>query len=81
MLLLQQVRDDPDSSGSAQIIATTHSPQLVDKASLDELIVLERHDGASSVTYPRDKAHLRGLLQSEQLGLGDLYYSGALQSG
>lgn len=79
MLLLQQVRDDPEASGSAQVIATTHSPQLVDRLSLDELIVVQKRDGATTVTYPRDKAHLRELLKNEELGLGDLFYSGALQ--
>jgi hypothetical protein len=51
----------------------------VDKVSLDELIVFEKRQGATVVTYPKDKAHLRELLQREELGLGDLFYSGALQ--
>jgi predicted ATPase len=80
MELLQQVQDELGPSGSAQVIATTHSPYLVDKADLDELIVFEKRDGATAVTYPKDKAHLRELLQNEELGLADLFYSGALQS-
>jgi len=77
--LLRQAQDEPGASGSAQVIATTHSPYLVDKLSLDELIVFEKRQGATVVTYPKDKAHLRELLQNEDLGLGDLFYSGALQ--
>lgn len=79
--LLKQVHDELGAAGGAQVIATTHSPYLVDRVSLDELIVFERREGATAVTYPRDKTHLRELLQREELGLGDLYYSGALQSG
>ena len=79
MELLRQVQDEPGLSAPAQVIATTHSPHLVDRLSLDELIVFEKRQGATVVTYPRDKAHLRELLQSEALGLGDLFYSGALQ--
>lgn len=81
MELLRQVQNELGVSGSAQVIATTHSPYLVDKVSLDELIVFQKHEGATLVTYPRDKAHLRELLQNEELGLGDLFYSGALQGG
>jgi predicted ATPase len=77
--LLRQVQDELGASGSAQIIVTTHSPYLVDKVSLDELIVFEKRQGATVVTYPKDKAHLRELLQNEELGLGDLFYSGALR--
>lgn len=76
--LLRQVQDELGPSGSAQVIATTHSPFLVDHVSLDELIVFEKQEGATVVTYPRDKAHLRELLERRELGLGDLYYSGAL---
>jgi predicted ATPase len=81
MEILIQVQGELGASGSAQVIATTHSPHLVDKVSLDELIVVERHEGATAVTYPRDKTHLLELLQTEELGLGDLFYSGALQNG
>lgn len=76
--LLGQVQDELGPSRSAQVIATTHSPFLVDKVSLDELIVFEKREGATVVTYPRDKVHLQELLQRRDLGLGDLFYSGAL---
>jgi predicted ATPase len=79
--LLGQVQDELGPSRSAQLIATTHSPFLVDNVSLDELIVFGRREGATVVTYPRDKAHLRELLERRELGLGDLVYSGALASG
>lgn len=64
--------------GPAQIIATTHSPYLVDKVNLDDLIVVEKRDGATTFARPASKTHLRELLEREELGLGDLWYSGAL---
>ncbi|MBI3781352.1 MAG: AAA family ATPase [candidate division NC10 bacterium] len=63
---------------AAQIIATTHSPHLVDKVTLDELIVVEKSNGATHFTRPASKEGLRELLEREELGLGDLWYSGAL---
>jgi predicted ATPase len=61
-----------------QIIATTHSLQLVDKLEIDDLIVAERIDGASRFTRPGNKRHFKELLSSEDLSLGDLLFSGAL---
>jgi predicted ATPase len=61
-----------------QIILTTHSPLVVDKMKLDEIVFVEKKGGATVCSRPRDKSHLRKLLQDEELGLGDLVYSGAL---
>jgi predicted ATPase len=63
---------------AAQIIVTTHSPYFVDKMNLDDLIVFEKSEGATKCTKPASKSHLRELLEREELGLGDLWYSGAL---
>ena len=63
---------------AAQIIATTHSPYLVDKTDIDDLIVVEKSNGATKCTRPASKAHLKELLEREELGLGELWYSGAL---
>ena len=65
-------------SQAAQIILTTHSPHLVDKVNLDDLVVFEKSDGATRGRRASSKAHLRELLEREQLGLGELWYSGAL---
>ncbi len=65
---------------AAQIIATTHSPYLVDKVDLDDLIVVEKSNGATKCTRPASKKHLKELLEREELGLGALWYSGALGS-
>lgn len=63
---------------AAQIIATTHSPYLVDKVNLDDLIVVEKSNGATRCIRPASKTHLKELLEHEELGLGELWYSGAL---
>ena len=71
-------RQEEFGSRAAQIITTTHSPYLVDKVSLDELLVVEKTNGATKFTRPASKKHLKELLEKEEIGLGDLWYSGAL---
>ena len=63
---------------SAQVVATTHSLEVVDRSRLEDLIVFERRKGETLATRPREKDHLRELMGREEVGLGDLYYSGAL---
>ncbi len=61
-----------------QIVMTTHSPLVVDKMKLDEIIFVERREGATVCSRPSGKSHLQKLLQDEEVGLGELVYSGAL---
>lgn len=75
--LLRQVQQE-DSSLVGQLFLTTHSPYLVDRFSIDELIVLNKKDGATEVTRPGDEKELRSLISNQEIGLGDLFYSGAL---
>jgi predicted ATPase len=63
---------------AGQIIVTTHSPYLVDKVNLGDLIVVEKINGATRCTRPASKTHLKELLERKELGLGELWYSGAL---
>lgn len=62
---------------AAQIIITTHSPKVVDLTSPDDLIVLEKRNGATVCRRPAANDDIRKLL--EEAGLGELYYSGALR--
>jgi predicted ATPase len=78
--VLRQVQGELPPEQRAQIVITTHSPHLVDQCDLEELIVIEKKEGATVCTRPCDKKHLRELLQNEETGLGELYYSGALGS-
>lgn len=75
--LLQQ-RQNGLGSQAAQIIVTTHSPYLIDRFNLDDLIVVEKREGATRYTRPASKEHLRELLERGELGLGDLWFAGAL---
>lgn len=63
---------------ASQIIMTTHSPLVVDKTKLEEIIFVERRQGATVCSRPADRANLRKLLEDGEVGLGDLVYSGAL---
>ncbi len=63
---------------TAQNIVTTHSLCLIDRMKIDDLIFVEKQKGASVFTRPGSKKHLRELLEQDEAGLGDLWYSGAL---
>ena len=77
--VLRQAQEEWErTKRSTQIVMTTHSPLVVDKMKLDEIIFVEKREGATVCSRPSDKSHLRKLLQDEEIGLGDLVYSGAL---
>jgi predicted ATPase len=76
--LLRQIQLELPKERQRQFVITTHSPYLIDRFSIDELIVLNRREGATSFLRPGDQKQLRELLNNEEIGLGDLYYSGAL---
>jgi predicted ATPase len=63
----------------AQTIATTHSPYLVDKANIEDLLILGKRDGKTGCIRPSSKAHLKDLLTSKEVGLGELWFSGTLE--
>lgn len=75
--LLSQVQLE-NSSSRGQLFLTTHSPYLLDKFSIDELLLFSKKNGATYVTRPGDKTELKNLITDEEIGLGDLFYSGAL---
>jgi predicted ATPase len=76
--ILRQLQGESAPANGTQVIVTTHSPHLVDRLRLEEVIVFQKRQGETIISYPRDKAHLRELLDNKDLGLGDLFYSGAL---
>jgi predicted ATPase len=78
--LLRQVRQEILDSKKrlTQIIITTQSPYLVDQMALDEVIWVEKKDGATRAYRPADKAHLRKLVEDREIGIGDLMFTGAL---
>jgi len=76
--VLRQVQGEFPPEQCPQVVITTHSPYLVDQFSLDELIVLEKREGATIAVRPSDRSHLQDLFRSGEIGLGELFYSGAL---
>lgn len=75
----RQVRDELGPDKCSQVFLTTHSPYLIDKFRLEELIVAEKNNGATSFTRPSTDKELRDLVTRKEIGLGDLYFSGALR--
>jgi predicted ATPase len=67
-----------EGQGPSQVFVTTHSPYVVDRLKLDELIVVEKTKGETHYSRPQDKAELRALISREEQGLGELWFSGAL---
>jgi predicted ATPase len=63
---------------AAQLLATTHSPFFVDQVDIADVVLVSKRDGATCCVRPSDKPHLREILANEEIGLGDLVYSGAL---
>ncbi len=76
--LLRQIQIEFPPEKHSQFVITTHSPYLVDRLSIDELILLNRQEGATVFQRPGDRAELRAMVSNEEIGLGDLYFSGAL---
>ena len=80
MEILHQHQSAETDGQFAQIFIATHSLHLIDKCDLSDLIFVERKNGSSTYTRPETKKGLRELIESDELGLGDLWYSGALKS-
>lgn len=76
--LLKQVQTELGSKEAAQLLISTHSPYLIDKCSIDDLIVFRRHEGFTECIRPSNHDHFKKLVEAGELGLGELYYSGAL---
>lgn len=78
--LMRQVRQEASDSGLplSQVIIATQSPQLLDLFTLDEVIWLEKKDGATSPIRPSERKQLRELVTDKELGLADIVYSGIL---
>jgi len=80
--LLRQVRSGLEvrAADRPQIIVTTHSPYVIDKCQIDELILFQKEGGESKCIRPSDRSELKELLKDKSITLGDLYFSGALAS-
>jgi len=64
---------------AAQVIVTTHSPHLVDKVAVEDVVIVDKHEGATRCTRVEDRPRLPDLVRREELGLGELIYTGLLR--
>lgn len=65
----------------AQVIMTTHSPSLVNKIDIDDLVIIRKQDGKTSALRASTiGSRFKELLKEEEMGLGELWQSGALNA-
>lgn len=63
----------------AQVLITTHSLVLIDNFYIEELIIVKKEQGGTIVIYPKDDDDMKKLIEDKEMGLGSLYFSGALK--
>lgn len=67
-----------DASQKKQIIVTTHNPEIVKYAGLDNILLVSRDEkGFSTVSRPADKEELKTFFQNE-IGIEELYIQNLL---
>jgi predicted ATPase len=75
-LLVERLRE---ASERTQFLIATHSPALADRLKPEELVVCQRRDdGSSAVPAVSIRQVRRIVAESEDLPLGELWFSGAL---
>jgi len=65
-----------NASERSQILATTHSPYLVNHLQPEDLFIVEKQQGETHIKKAGDKKKIKEILST--LGLGELWYSGSL---
>lgn len=69
-----------EASAGKQIIVTTHSPEIVKHADLQDIILISRgKDGCSKVSRPAEQDEVKTFLQTE-IGIEDLYVDNLLKA-
>ena len=78
MSKLVDMMKDLCDKGRKQIIISTHSPEIVKYAGLDQLLLIQRNkDGFSEISRPSDKEDVKTFLRNE-LGVEDLFVQNLL---
>jgi predicted ATPase len=68
------------TSARTQLLLTTHSPTLVNRLTADELIVCHRDARSGASVIPAlAKEEMKAALDSTDLGLGELWFAGAIE--
>ena len=67
-----------DASQRKQIIVTTHNPEFVRHAGLENILLVSRgEDGFSIITRPADKEEVKTFLKND-IGIDELYIQNLL---
>ena len=68
-----------DASKKKQIIVTTHNPEIVKYAGIENLLLISRDkDGFSTISRPKDNERVKTFMRNE-LGLDELYVQNLLE--
>ncbi len=68
-----------DASKKKQIIVTTHNPEVVKYAGIENLLLISRDkEGFSTISRPKDNERVKTFMKNE-LGLDDLYVQNLLE--
>lgn len=67
-----------EASRRTQVVLTTHSPDLLDHVDVESVLVVERHEGETSIA--RVEPGQRKVVQEGLLALGEVHRSEGLQS-
>lgn len=78
-LLVERMRE---ASERTQLLVTTHAPVLVDQLRPEEVVICERDEKGASVIPATSTELIHEVVEaSEGLGLGELWFAGALGGG
>jgi predicted ATPase len=78
-LIFKLVEMMKDASREKQIIVTTHNPEIVKYANLENILLMTRNkEGFSVVSKPKEKEEVRTFLENE-LGIEELYVQNLLE--
>jgi predicted ATPase len=64
------------ASTRSQMLLTTHSPYLLNFLEPEDIIIVEKHEGATQASRPKDPGAIKEALKT--LGLGEMWYAGSL---
>jgi predicted ATPase len=69
--ILDMMKDVSEKMGK-QIIITTHNPEVVKNAGVENLLLIYRHEGFSAVDRPAERERVREFLKNE-IGVDELF--------
>jgi predicted ATPase len=64
------------ASARSQILLSTHSPYLLNFLEPEDVIIVEKHEGATEAWRPKNQGAIKEALKT--LGLGEMWYAGSI---